>query len=1078
MPDGRLAAVVQRLQALARAEQGGEPTDGQLVERFAGCRDEDAFGLLVRRHGPMVLGVCRRLLGHEQDAEDAFQATFLILARQAASVRARAALGGWLYRVALRVALSVKGRAGRGPAPGEPAAERAGTDPAAEAAWREIRPLLDEEVRRLPEKYRVPVVLCYLEGKTHEAAAAELGWPRGTVAGRLARARDLLRTRLTRRGVTLSAGALAAGLSEAGASAVPEGLAHATAESAARFAAEKAGPGLSAHAAVLARGVLHAMFLTRLKVAGAVLLLAALLAGVGSIALGGLGPAEGGGPKGAGGRAPPGAAKASAPKVQDGLAITVRPLKAVFDPKESPAVEVTLKNVSKEALTLHYPPLWDYPFRRFLIEEVKSGRRQTAGLFFPDEPILRDKRLAPGESWVAKQELAHLFPVPREGERLSDPVRLGPGKYRVKAAVKLHANPRGKGLYWSGELTSAWAEVEVAAPPGKEAKEPPRGDHEALLGTWRVVDAEVEGRDVGEGAFERQTRWVITRDRIALLDGPGIETGAWGYKLDSSKTPKEIDLKSLRGRPGPAMPSVYQLSGDRLKVCIGDTGGVRPKALRTQPGKPGPILYTLKREPPPKAEKPAGKVAPPGKASVYAALSVRTPSGWYLSVSPDGGGVCGYGSHGPDMAFVRAGTFEMARLAEELKKRSGPVGTVQDSYTVALHRKGERTTVAIYTKDARFVAELFATARARAERFPGGRLESLWSLRPPTPLNAGPWRARPRELRPAEPPFAVALSPDGKLAATGYRPRVWDTATGKATALPRLRKPESTPGPMPANPPGPGPFAVPARHEPVRAVTFSPDGRTLATGGSDGSVRLWEVRTYTLRLAFNEPRRPALKGLPELGQRVLPLPTPPKAAALSLAFRPDGRVLAAAFGKTVGLWDVASGKKLALCAGHKGVVLGVAFSPDGKLLASAGEDWSVRLWDAVTGKEVHRFERHRAWVHAVAFSPDGRLLASAGKDKTAQLWDLKTRELVWTFRGHTGPVRAALFTPDGKYLVTGGSDRTVRVWDVAREEQHALLGDTDPVRALALSGDGTLLAVAGEKAVRLWELNRGGPAQP
>src|SRR5262249_24599359 len=209
---------------------------------------------------------------------------------------------------------------------------------------RELRPALDEEVGRLPEKYRAPVVLCYLEGKTHEVAAAELGWPKGTVAGRLARARDLLRRRLERRGVTLSVAALTA-------AAVPDGLARHTLQAALAFAARRAAePGaVSLQVAGLARGALRAMFLARLKgVAGFVLLLA-VVSGAGALAFGGRAgegprrdaPQGGAGAGGKGDRPEP-----TAPVVKDVLAITVRPLKAVFGPDEAPRVEVTLKNVS------------------------------------------------------------------------------------------------------------------------------------------------------------------------------------------------------------------------------------------------------------------------------------------------------------------------------------------------------------------------------------------------------------------------------------------------------------------------------------------------------------------------------------------------------------------------------------------------------------------------------------------------------------------------------------------------------------------------------------------------------------
>lgn len=187
--------------------------DGELLERFAADRDEAAFAVLVRRHGPMVLGLCRRILGDHHAAEDAFQASFLVLARKADSLRRPELVGNWLYGVACRTARKARGRASRRAACERRAATVEARQPD-EPLWRDLRPLLDEAVARLPAKYRGPVVLCYLEGRTVAEAAAQLGCPRGTIATRLAWARQRLRQRLSRRGLSLSAAALTAVLSE------------------------------------------------------------------------------------------------------------------------------------------------------------------------------------------------------------------------------------------------------------------------------------------------------------------------------------------------------------------------------------------------------------------------------------------------------------------------------------------------------------------------------------------------------------------------------------------------------------------------------------------------------------------------------------------------------------------------------------------------------------------------------------------------------------------------------------------------------------------------------------------------
>jgi RNA polymerase sigma factor (sigma-70 family) len=174
-------------------------SDRQLLERFARQHDEMAFAALVRRHGPMVLGVCRRVLRHEQDAEDAFQATFLVLARKACSLEKPELLANFLYGVAYRTAQHARVRAARRCRHEREAASMAAARSDPDSFRQELRRMLDDELHQLPEKYRAPLVLCYLEGKTDEEAARLLGWPVGSMSHRLARGRQLLRDRLTGR---------------------------------------------------------------------------------------------------------------------------------------------------------------------------------------------------------------------------------------------------------------------------------------------------------------------------------------------------------------------------------------------------------------------------------------------------------------------------------------------------------------------------------------------------------------------------------------------------------------------------------------------------------------------------------------------------------------------------------------------------------------------------------------------------------------------------------------------------------------------------------------------------------------
>ena len=203
--------------------------EGSLVERFAQQRDEAAFAALVERYGPQVLGLCRRVLQNQQDAEDAFQATFLVLARKADTIHRCECVGSWLYSVAYRIARQARAKRARLPVPEPNPPEIAVADATPDLLWRDLRPILDEEVARLSPKYREPFYLCYFEGKTNEEAATELGCPLGTVLSRLSRAREHLRARLKRRGITLSAALLISFLAGRELSAaVPPGLAQDT----------------------------------------------------------------------------------------------------------------------------------------------------------------------------------------------------------------------------------------------------------------------------------------------------------------------------------------------------------------------------------------------------------------------------------------------------------------------------------------------------------------------------------------------------------------------------------------------------------------------------------------------------------------------------------------------------------------------------------------------------------------------------------------------------------------------------------------------------------------------------------
>jgi RNA polymerase sigma factor (sigma-70 family) len=293
MASGQLSQVWRRLRGLVGKPAPEPPADAHLLERFVAGRDMAAFEALVQRYGPLVLGVCRRVLGNTHDAEDAFQATFLIFARRAATIESQGAVGSWLCGTAYRVSLKARAGIARrraqertvGTTMFKPTKEN-------EAAWKELKPVLDEELNRLPAKYRVPLVLCYLEGKTNEAAARELGWAPGSMSYRLAKARERLRERLVHRGIALTSALIGPALAAYTAAEVPAQLMAPTVKGAFLFGAGQAVAGLiPAQAVALADAVLQAAaFLKAMLAALLGLCLLIAVGGIGWLALRG-GPA-------------------------------------------------------------------------------------------------------------------------------------------------------------------------------------------------------------------------------------------------------------------------------------------------------------------------------------------------------------------------------------------------------------------------------------------------------------------------------------------------------------------------------------------------------------------------------------------------------------------------------------------------------------------------------------------------------------------------------------------------------------------------------------------------------------------
>jgi RNA polymerase sigma factor (sigma-70 family) len=912
-----LTTVLQHLRGLA-GEASTEGTDGALLRRFAEQRDEGAFNALAVRHGPLVWDVCRHVLHDTHDTEDAFQATLLVLACRAGSIRKHESAASWLHGVAYRIALRARTDAARRRTREREAQSMSSADPSAEAATREARAAVHEELQHLPPRWRDALVLFYLEGHSYEETARLLRCPLGTVRSRLARGREWLRRRLARRGLALSAACLAV--------AQPAPVA---ATSAATWL------GRSARALALAQQALLSMSTTTLKSMLALLLAVAMLA-TGAGLLGHRAAAEKPAPPGA---RIPDPAPPVAPLPPGAVARIGTTRFAAGSTVETVAFAPGGKVVASGHGD-HTIRLWDAVSGKELRRLVGHADPVTGLTFSPDGKLLasRGGSIAFNDNSIRLWDVASGKEVRRFGRETLKPL-----------PTRSHYG------------STSWAFAVVFSPDGKFLASG-AGDTENNDGTVRLWD-------VATGKESRALKGHDGKVRAYTFspDGKTLATaGADGkvilWDLGSKR------WRRLEAHKGDAWSVAFSADGKTLASAGAD------KMVRLWDAATGKELRVLKNLSPVKAVcfSPDGRTLAWGDHNVIRLLDVRDPKGKERRLGGQGYGVSwlAFAADSKTLAAVAEGQDYAVCLwdtatGKQLSPLPGghhkPVAYVGfGPGGKLLVSAGEDATMRFW--DPRTGRELRRLKSANGGIYyvslsPDGKTVvagagdgSLRLYETATGKERGVLRLREGQL------CYPAFSPDGKTLAASWNR--FDPAARRHVSTPCL-------------------FAVATGKElrrclghhvySIRALAFTADGKTLVSGGEDNRVHLWDVSSgkedrcltghtrWVLTVACSPDGDTIASGD---GQfiRLWQASTGKELACLthegvaSIRFSPDGRTLVSGgYDRTVRLWDVATCKQRRRFLGHDGLVQTVAISDDGRLVASGGRDALILLWD-VTGR--------------------------------------------------------------------------------------------------------------------------------
>jgi RNA polymerase sigma factor (sigma-70 family) len=923
--------------------------DRELLQRFLGANDEAAFEAILRRHGPMVLDVCRALLPNEADADDAFQAAFLILARKAASIRRTDTLGGWLHSVAYRTALKARADFARR-RKHETRVRRHEAAGSEDTTWGEARRILHEELSRLSERHRAPLVLCYLQGKTQDQAGALLGMSKGTVKRRLERGRALLRKRLVRRGLGSAAVLFAASWPGASA-AVPPALSRA-AHAVRLFAAgdKSAAASVSPRAVVLAGGHQGALLATTLKLVAA----AALVVTLGAVGLS-LGQGEAAKPA-------PKAAHA-VPQVPAAPARTDRQ----GDPLPPQAVaRLGTERFRSDSWVEH--------------AAVVSGGKQLLGLGAKSvllwdaatgKEVRRFEAPARVESFAVSPDGKLLAAGTVDHDRRNEcPILL----FELASGRKLGEWPGHKRDMWSANYALAFVTPTLLVSAGADRS----------VRVWDVTAKREVGRLPKPDDLSIFTLVPLSDGKHVLGTGAEKESGSW--TVWDVHTRQRVHHEG--GLPGSFVRAALSPDGKALAVTVGvgkvqEEGGYNEVLLysaadwkerrrwRTHAGR-FPQRNAVAFAPDGRTIATGGADQKVRRWDVASGKEIGLPIEPYSYANHvtylDAGTLLTFdaqhavklwdaASGKPKLQFVGSETH-LTALAYSPDGRhvvSGGGGgdatlrvwEVASGKQVAHLRAGMADVTCVeFSPDGQRIASADSHGVARIWDWAGGReIRALGEHKP--------WLK------------CVAFSPDGRRLATGDEGgvvRVWEGSSGKLE------------------------FTLSGHSGGVAALAFAPDGRTLVSGGWDHSIRHWDLATG------KEIR--VIKGVQALTRQGPPVGH--TGVVTGVAFSPRGLWLySGSYDHTICVWETESGRLARVLKAPSRVyssVNTIALSRDGTCLAAAlgdeGQESFVHVWDVPTGAKVAALRGHRGTVTRLAFSPDGRRLASASGDTTVLVWDV------------------------------------------------------------------------------------------